>query len=150
MPTLTLPTEAQHGAVVSASFMVTAPHRDALRRAGKQVPEPMVVRCLIDTGARGTCLDRSVIQSLGIPPSGTVLVHTSSTGPIPVRCNQFAVAVGIVMDNDRVHYPVKGGIVLVTEMDLSHHNIQGLIGRDVLDQGIFVYDGVHRTLTLAF
>jgi hypothetical protein len=150
MPTLTLPTEANHGAIVNVSFMVSGPHREALKRAGKPIPEALVVRCLIDTGARGTAVDRTVVQSLGIPPSGTVLVHTSSTGQTPVRCNQFAVAVGIVMDDDHVHYPVRGVILQVTEMDLSRQNIQGLIGRDVLDQGIFLYNGCHRTLTLAF
>jgi hypothetical protein len=150
MPILTLPIEAHHGAILSVSFMVSTPRRDALIREGKPVPEAVVTRCLIDTGARGSAVDQSVIQALGVPPSGTVLVHTSSTGTIPVRCYRYAVNLGIIMENDHIHYPVKGRVVQVTEMDLSAQNIQGLIGRDMLDQGIFIYDGRQHILTLAF
>jgi hypothetical protein len=150
MPTLTLPIEPHQGAIVSVSFSVSGAHRAALQRDGKPAPSPVIARCLIDTGARGTCVDRTVVQGLGISPSGKVFVHTSSTGSTPVKCNQFAVAAGVIMDNDHLHFPVKGIIIPVTEMDLSRQNIQGLLGRDVLDQGIFIYDGSHRTLTLAF
>ena len=45
------------------------------------------------------------------------------------------------MDDNQVH--VSGLVIPVVESDLSGLNIQALIGRDVLDQGILIYEGRH-------
>jgi hypothetical protein len=147
MPILTLPLEPG-GAVISIGFLVSAPRRAALQQAGLDVPPPQIVRALVDTGASGTCLDCTIVKRLGLAPSGTILIHTPSTGATPQTCNQFDVAVGIVMDNNEIH--LSGSVIPVIESDLSAQNIQALLGRDLLDQGILIYDGRRRFVTLAF
>ena len=63
---------------------------------GLPIPSPVIVRGLIDTGASCTCIDPSVIQQLGIPPSGTAAMLTPSTGTTPHQCNQFDVALLLI------------------------------------------------------
>jgi hypothetical protein len=46
--------------------------------------------------------------------------------------------------------PVTGELIPVIESDLDTRGFQALLGRDVLDQGIFIYNGHRRFLTLAF
>jgi predicted aspartyl protease len=147
MPILTLPLEPD-GAVINIGFVVSGPRQDAMRKAGVPIPAPVVVRGLVDTGASGTCVDCTVIKKLQLVPSGTISIHTPSTGPNPKTCNQFDVGVGIVMDNNQIH--LSGLVIPVIESDLSALNIQALLGRDLLEQGILIYDGRRRLLTLAF
>ncbi len=116
--------------------------------AGLPIPLPVIVRALIDTGASCTCVDSSVITRLGLAPSGTALMHTPSTAGAAVSCNQFDVAVGLIMDANEIHVPAL--IIPVIESSLACQGIQALLGRDILEKGILIYDGRHRSLTLAF
>jgi predicted aspartyl protease len=147
MPILTLPLESG-GAIIDAVFAVSGPRQEAMKKAGLEIPSPVLVRALVDTGASCTCLDPQVVKKLGLTPSGIALLHTPSTGSEPHTCNQFDVAVAVVMDAKQLH--LSSLIIPVIESDLSAHGFQALLGRDVLDQGIFIYDGHHRFLTLAF
>jgi hypothetical protein len=147
MSILTLPLEP-NGPIITVGFVVSAPREAALKKAGQQVPAPVIVRCLVDTGASGTCVDPTVIAKLQIPPSGTVPIHTPSTGVTPVECNQFDVGIGIVMDDGEIHLP--GMVVPVIESDLKSLGIHALLGRDILAQSVLIYDGRRRFLTLAF
>jgi predicted aspartyl protease len=147
MPILTLPLEIG-GAIIDVGFAVSGPRQEAMRKAGLKVPPPVLARALVDTGASCTCLDPAVIGKLGLVPSGTASIHTPSTGCKSYICNQFDVAVGIVMDAKQVH--LSSLIIPVIESDLNAQGFQALLGRDVLDQGILIYDGHRRLLTLAF
>ena len=147
MSILTLPLEPS-GPIITIGFVVSGPRQSALKKAGQPVPDPVIARCLLDTGDSGTCVDSQVIAKLQIPPSGTVPIHTPSTGATPKICNQFDVGIGIIMDDGAVHLP--GVVIPVIESDLDSLGIQALLGRDILDQALLIYDGHGRTLTLAF
>lgn len=147
MPFLTLSLEPG-GPIITVGFVVSAPRRAALQRAGQPIPSPVIVRGLIDTGASCTCVDPTVIKKLQLAPSGTVPIHTPSTGTVPHNCNQFDIGIAIIMDNGQVHLP--GMIIPVIESDLNSQGIQALLGRDLLDQGILIYNGTSRSVTLAF
>ena len=148
MPILTLPLEPD-GAIVTVGFAVSGPRQAAMRKAGVEIPSAAVVRAIIDTGASCTCVDLAVVKKLELSPSGTVPILTPSTGKCAHVCNQFDVAVAVVMDADQVH--LSSLVIPVVGIDLSaQQGIQALIGRDVLEQGIFIYDGHRRLVTLAF
>ena len=147
MSLLTLPLEPR-GAIILVGFGVSGPRQDAMHKAGLTVPHVVMTRALVDTGASCTCVDHAVIKKLSLSPSGTAQILTPSTGGVPHECNQFDVAVAVGMDS-QIH--VHSMIIPVIESDLTAMaNIQALIGRDVLDRGILIYDGCHRSLTLAF
>ena len=75
-------------------------------------------------------------------------MHTPSTSGTAAVCNQFDVAIAVVMDANEVHVPSM--IIPVIESDLAGLGIQALLGRDVLEKGILIYDGRRGSLTLAF
>jgi len=85
---------------------------------------------------------------LGLLPTGTISIRTPSTGAVPHRCNQFDVAIAIVIEPPEVY--VASLTIPVIESHLRAHNYQALIGRDVLGQALLVYNGRAGSLSMAF
>lgn len=96
---------------------------------------------MIDTGASGTGITKGLASQLGVNPVGTILMTTSSSANI--NCYQYDLR--IIFAND-VNMPS----IIVTEAPLQGQHIQGLIGRDVLRQGIFIYNGHDNSFALSF
>ena len=136
------------GPIINAAVGVSGPRAVALQKAGLALPGPVIIRALLDTGASCTCVDPTVIRKLGLTPSGTAQVHTPSTGGTPHNCNQFDIALYVIMDGNQVHVP--SVIIPVIESDLNQQGIQALIGRDILNQSVLHYDGPQRSVSLAF
>jgi predicted aspartyl protease len=125
---------------------VSHPRQNALQQAGGPIPQPILIRGLVDTGASTTAIDPAVINGLQIQPTGSMSVLTPSTGATPHQANTFDVSVTI---------PVAGvtfalGALQVFEAALNVQGIQALIGRDVLANCLFVYDGRAKIFSLAF
>jgi len=146
MPSLTLPLNP-HGPIVIVGLMVSTPRRKALVAAGKPLPPTVFLSLLVDTGASGTCIDQSHFPKLGILPSGFVMVHTPTTAGTAVRRNQYDVDIGIILGNGSFHLV---DTLPVVESSVACQGIDGLLGRDVLSQGIFIYNGAAKTYTLSF
>ncbi len=86
-----------NGAFIDLLVAVSLPRQTALQNAGQAVPAPVPARALIDTGASCTAIDPSLIQALGLTPTGTVPVHTPTTGQSPQICNQFDIALALIV-----------------------------------------------------
>jgi len=141
MPILTIPV-AVDGPVITVWVSVSGPRFTALRNAGKPVPNPVQARLLIDTGAWCTVIDKPIIAALGLTPSGTALCHTPSTGTTPAVLNQFDVSLVLGLHVLRLTLPV-------VETDFSAQSIDGLLGRDVLSQCLFVYNGTNGQVAIS-
>jgi len=146
MPSVTIDL-VHEGPIVQVALFVSSPRAAALKAAGQPQPKGVMVRLLVDTGASGTCIDPTYIQQLAIPPSGLIDLHTPSTGGTPLQCKQYDVNIAIVLDNGQYHFV---NTLPVVESHLSSQGIGGLLGRDVLAQGLLFYNGVARTYTLSF
>jgi len=99
-------------------------------------------------------IDVSVVQLLGLQPTGVIPILTASTGSTPHNCNQYDVSVWFPQAPTLIHsqpmpYPVHLTLP-VTETDFSAQGFQVLIGRDVLSRGVFIYNGLGGRFTLAF
>jgi predicted aspartyl protease len=105
-----------------------------------QVPPPIKVNALIDTGAGGTCFRRGVLAPLGLQPVGTVPVCTA--GQI-TQASQYSVRLGIMP----VRYFKE---TTVLEIAMEGQNIDCLIGRDTLSGAILIYQGSENTFTLSY
>lgn len=129
-----------NGPVVDLHIAVGAPVEDALKRSGQDVPEPIQISAMIDTGASRSVITETLAQQLGLNPVGLVYINTpSSTG---VRCCEYIV---------RLLFPNRVMCeATVIEAPLKHQNIQCLIGRDILSHGVLVYVGYTNTFTLSF
>ncbi|MHB1799965.1 MAG: aspartyl protease family protein [Vulcanimicrobiaceae bacterium] len=124
---------------------VSAARQAALQSAGQPIPLQVPARMLVDTGASHTCLDPSIIAPLGISPTGVIAMHTPSTQGQAQQVFQYDVSITIP------HPLAMWGFqaLPVSVCSLASQNIFGLIGRDVLDHVLLVYNGVTKSFTLA-
>lgn len=146
MPHFTLQFQAG-GPQLQLYVGVSTPRGVALKEAGQPIPPLKLIRGLVDTGASTTAIDPSVIQGLGITPTGSMPILTPSTGPNPVQVNTFDVGIVIPIFSGQTF---SLGAVQVFESSLSVQGIQALIGRDILKNGLLVYDGRNNIFSLAF
>ena len=134
------------GPILDFRIGVSAPRASRLKKENKVVPPSIPIRGLIDTGASCTCIDPSCLSTLGLSPTGQVPIHTPTTGSSPQLRNQYDISLTLV------HPDITRTIraIPVVESQLSFQGIHALIGRDVLKNCLFVYDGVQETFSLAF
>jgi hypothetical protein len=141
---------SSNGPILQAFVAVSQARSDALAAAGRQLPDPVSIRALVDTGASCTCVDPSVlITRLGLTPTGSVNVNTPSTGSTPHRADQFDVAL-IIPAATGAPALVLQTIPVVSSELLGGQGFHALIGRDILDRCLFVYNGAVKLFTLAF
>ena len=143
MPSFTsqIPDMKRVGPICTVKIGLSSIAADVLSAKGEPVPAPIDATALIDTGASGTCIKPEIVKNLGLVPRGVVQIATPSSKAHP--CNVFDVS---------LHFP--HGVVVSTlqviEAPLEGQNIQCLIGRDVLCQGILIYSGYTNTFSLSF
>ena len=145
MPHLTLPLAAA-GCGLEVYVGVSDARRAALLAAKQPVPPPVRARMIVDTGASGTVIAESILHSLALTPTGTAEILTPSTRGTPVTCDTYDVLLAI----EHAKYPLILGTAPIIASDFSGQAIDGLIGRDVLQECLFIYDGVSGTFSLAF
>jgi hypothetical protein len=118
MPHLTLPFSAQ-GPLVDFYVAVSGPKEELLKRAGQPVPNPVLIRGLIDTGAACTCLDPAVIAQLALPVRGVAALHTPSTRGTPSLHRQFDIK--LTLSHPQMNFSFN--CLPVIESDLLIHGI---------------------------
>ena len=149
MAQFTLQLDPANGPVLTVVIGVSVARGDALMTAGQPVPAGISARALIDTGASCTCVDPSILAKLALTPTGTVSVHTPSTGPAAHLAEQYDVSL-IIPGAGAHHVPLALPAIPVMAADLSVQGIDSLIGRDVLRDCIFIYNGSVGLFTIAF
>ena len=147
MPVVTAPITSL-GPVIDIWASVSVQRFTALTAAGASLPEPRHLRGLLDTGATETCVDSSVVQQLGLAPTGMTQIHTPTTGGCPHNRPQYDISLWIAAGEQSAHNVKHTIPVIATE--LSVLGIDALIGRDVLDGWVLFYNGPGRILTLTF
>jgi hypothetical protein len=135
------------GPVIFLYVNISSQRVAALRAAGQAIPASIRIRGLIDTGASCTAIDESAINSLGLVPTGSILVHTPSTGTTPQNCNQYDMSLWFVVAPG---YHQISQTIPVIGADFSMQGIQALIGRDILANCLLVYNGQDGTFSLSF
>jgi hypothetical protein len=111
-----------YGPLLDLIIGVSAPRTVALSQANRPIPAAIPIRALIDTGASGSCVDQHVLKQLGVTPTGTVSIHTPSTGGAMHSCNQFDVSLVLSAQNFFRRFDV----IPVIEADLSTQGIKHL------------------------
>lgn len=127
---------------------VSSARRVALTAAQQPVPSPVQVRALIDTGASHTCVDPSIIQPLNLTPSGNVSVHTPTTGGTPANRDQYDIS--FVILHPQQLSPFVRSTMPIMCTDLLAQGIHALIGRDILQECLFTYNGATGLFVLAY
>jgi hypothetical protein len=121
----------------------------ALQAAGVALPQPTSGLFLVDTGASQTVIDTALLSPLGLVPTGSVPIHTPSTGTTPQNCNQYDVMLLVPPQSaGQMAWVVEA--MPAIESDFSAQSIHGLIGRDLLGAAVLVYNGPAGHFTLAY
>ncbi len=129
----------QNGPTCSLAITPSFVTIEALKMEKKDVPLVQVT-ALIDTGAQTTAISEKIVSKLGLIPRGTAKVYTSQSSKI---VNEYDIA--IEFDTDAYINTLR-----VLGADLQDHSIDCLVGRDVLQHGVFVYDGPKQKFKLIF
>jgi|GEM_PF-5373139 len=122
----------QHGAAL-------LPAAVADPTTGKSLP----VLARVDTGADQTLVDTKVIQQLPVSPIGDVPIEGVFGSPEDER--EYTVNLLLGPNGSYGSVP----LVRVLATDLTPLGLQALIGVDVLQTGVFGYDGLAGTFSLA-
>ena len=137
------------GPLLNVQVGVSVPRNNALRRAGKPVPQPIAVKGLVDTGASCTSIDPSVVEELELSPTGDLKMVTPSTGSDAVIVPQYDVAIAIYGTTIE-QQPKLDPVLPVAEFSLANQGFKVLVGRDVLAGCVLVYNGTIGHYTLCF
>jgi hypothetical protein len=134
------------GPMIDVKVMQSSQRVAALKRARMPYTQPVTVLALLDTGAGSSALDRQVVTSLGLGPTGIIKIHTPSTGTKYEERSLYDASLVIGEG-----YPTPLALTLpVLESDFASEGFLALIGRDVLDQCFLMYDGPAATFSLFF
>lgn len=150
MPSIVIPLPPQ-GPLISVYIGVSSAKQAELQRQNQPVPAWQAATLLIDTGASNTNICCHVMQTLGIQPTGSIAVHTPSTGTAPVGMPVYDVNIYIPMQSRLSSLaglaPTPGSLHTISnlpiiEADFSgQQGMQGLLGRDVLQRASLSYHG---------
>ena len=135
------------GPVVDLLIGVSGPRKEKLENVGLPVPQRVRVRAVIDTGSALTGIRPDALALLGIDPLDEITIATPSTWG--TRALAFRYHVSLSLPGEQVEMHFEEALVLGAPFHQSE-GIQALIGRDILEECLFVYDGVRRLFSLGF
>ncbi len=146
------------GPVILASWWLPEALRRQLDAEGKTVPGPISGLLLVDTGASGSCIDDQVAHDLGLVPVRIGRSH-GVHGEADVNVYNALLHIAISDGSAQKEYLREGeirGVVGISdsypEVDFQgeKRRLVGLLGRDVLRNTKFNYDGVNGKLRMVF
>lgn len=151
MHTLNVPIEPE-GPVVNVLVGLNAADVRILRMAGRPVPQPLSLRALIDTGAEVSCVDAQAIAPLvllGVTPVRYVIANLPVAGGL-LPAAEYTVSLSIVHPSGKSRANLVLPSQSIVELSLGQLGYQVLIGRDVLDRCLHIYNGPAQHLTLVY
>lgn len=135
------------GAVVPVLVGVGQYRRALLTRLRMHVPADIPLRLLLDTGSHITGFPTRVFDLLEVGSFGPLAIGTSSTRPgQPHFTGQYDISLTLVGGSESRHFPC----VYAIASDDFGDDIQGILGRDVLDCCHLKYDGPGQVFRLTF
>ena len=135
MPSLTASYDPEHGPVVEV--LVSLPGDTQLSRI-----EFMSIRLLLDTGATTSAIAPEVLKNLGLTPKGLTTVFLAGGSK---DMNRYLIDLSIPFREEQVHRRYVEVIEFLGPSDFY----QGLLGRDILDQGTFHLLGKEKRFYLS-
>lgn len=113
----------------------------ALQAAGKEIPQPVSGLALVDTGATTTCIDGETAVQMGLAANGTAKMSSASHDN--TDCLTYPVRLIFTGWNVNLDAAKAMGVAI------GKQGIIALVGRDLLQNCLLVYNGVDGTFSLA-
>jgi Aspartyl protease len=133
------------GPLIDIFVGVSAPRQAALQKANLPMPPPVQARLMVDTGASHTVIDPQILNQLNLSPTGVTFVHTPSTGGVAQQVQQYDVGLSIAHPNITRYFHA----LAVSACQLKVQGFDGLLGRDVLRECLFLYTGPDNVFILS-
>lgn len=137
---------AQDGAFLEAEIHIPKALQDLLQSQNVTIPAPVRGFALIDTGATRTCADQNALSNLGINPIG--LVSMGTAGGL-TQCPLYPARLWFPSLSMDAKFTALVGVNLQGQQ-IAGQQLTVLIGRDILLQALFIYNGRGGFFTLAF
>jgi hypothetical protein len=134
------------GPLVTVRIAITWAHEQLLISRGDPVPFPVGDEALLDTGTSMTVISDDITRVLALPLRGTRTVRSSLTGSQSRPARVFEVRLAIMIGPTVLHEWPKVPVLEAAFPGQDPYHV--LIGRDLLDDCVFTYDGKRRTFTL--
>ena len=148
MPSLTVPRSAAYGAVIDVVVGPDQILRVAYLQAMLQPSQPAAIRMLVDTGADHTTVHERALAGWILTGGSFITVNTNA-GRSSRRRHDFAFS--ILGAQGKPLISLDPLAMTITDSDaFDGAPFLGLIGRDVLNLGQFLYDGPASVCTLTF
>jgi hypothetical protein len=146
MPILTFPTSAD-GMTVDVLIGLTRANAQALRSAGRSVPQPILLRALVDSGSDFTSVVDTAVAPLGLLPLGPFTVNTANGMAI---VNRYAVDFTLLAPGGISAQNLVQPLMPVLGMANAPIGFDVVVGMDLLRTCLLIQDGPSDQFTLAF
>ncbi len=132
---------AQRGPVVQVTIRVAQQIATQVLQSGGTLPPPVSGLALIDTGASTTCVDDAAAQKLQLPVIDVVKIASASHAE--TEQNVYPIQIEVMGLPITINAPRAVGT------PLEPQGILVLLGRDVLQHTVLVYNGPAGSLSLS-
>jgi hypothetical protein len=136
---------AREGPKVPVQIGVPEELERLLKGKAQPVPPPITGFALVDTGATMSMVDDQAVESLGVGPVGTATLQTAG-GPLQSALYPVRVVIGLPPKQIALDLTFTG----ITSGPLQKSGLLCLLGRDLLQHVLLVYDGANGRFTMAF
>ena len=130
------------GPVIETWVIPSKAYRENLPQDKNIQPPSVRLIMLVDTGASVSAIKSGVAQKLGLTSHGITKIATASHKDF--ECPLYDV--DLFFPNHKIAI----ANVVVFETNFEGQNIDGLIGRDILKNGLMIYSGYDNTFILSF
>jgi hypothetical protein len=134
------------GLIVTVGLSLSTARADLIKEAGGVPRAPIWVSALLDTGASCSVIDSYVVNHLNLIQAGTIEGHTPSTIDGLHTFNQYDVCLAFA----KPQFKIITMNLPVAEAKLADQGFLALIGRDVLQHCLLVYNGPTKSFSLSF
>ena len=143
---LRVPNLASSGPIISVKVSAPKVVKEFLTKINYPIPEPVKINALIDTGATCTCISQRIVaKELHLLSRGIAIVQTAGHS---IRAGVFDVCLDMTPAFNKIR--ITSDPLTVIALPLTGQpNIDCLIGRNVLRNGLFLYVGYANMFSLS-
>lgn len=133
------------GPLVDVRVGVSHSRRRYMESHGIDVPHPISLTFIVDTGAGTTMVNDQYMRALRLDPHNIRHILTATSDEKPTECATYDIGLEIVCyDEGPLVFPA----VEVLARPLFNHSVDGMIGRDILGKVIFTMHGPDRNFRI--
>lgn len=132
---------ATNGIILNVAISPDMLTVSTMQTQGMQIPQPLLCRALVDTGASGLAIDRSIAASLGLKKEG---VTTNLTANGATEAPVYFVSLNFPGTNLKSY-----DMLRATEVNLANQPFKCLIGRETMKNWHLHYNGQTGQISIA-